>query len=398
MKGTRHFFKIISVLFVVFFTSHTLAAQYSTGANDKEIRIGNTSPYTGPVSIYSTINKVEASYFDMINKEGGINGRKIIFISRDDAYNPANTVKQTRRLVESDKVLFIFNPIGTPTGLSVRDYLNRKKIPQLYLTSGSRKLNNPKEYPWSVPVLPSYENEARTFGEHILKHVKNPKIGVLYQNDDFGKSSLLGLEEALGNKAKQVIVGRQSYETTSPTVSAQIISLRNSGANVIVLYAVPRPTAQALKKIHDLNWHPLRFIPFVSNSIDSILKNIGLDNAKGIITTTIYKDINNPQYASDPGVLAYKAFIKKYHPKLNPANIISMYGYDWAQLMVHVLKKCGNNLTRENLLKQATNLDLHLPLLLPGLSYYYTPTKYSVLNKVQLAKFDGKTWQPFQNS
>ena len=389
----KHFFQSLIIFLVATFSLAAFGAQYSTGANDKEIKIGNTAPYSGPVAIYSFIPKLEAKYFKMINEKGGINGRKIVFISRDDGYNPANTVKQTRRLVENDKVLLMFNGVGTAAQLAVRPYLNRNKIPQLLIATGYSKFNNPKQYPYTVPGIGSYFDEGRAFAKLILKNNPNGKIGVLYQNDDFGKDLLAGLEKGLGDNAKKMIVMKQAYEVTSPTVDSQVINLKNSGANVFVNISTPRAAAQAIKKAYDINWKPTQYLSIVSTSKEIVFEPIGFDKAKGIISFYATKDITDPKYENDPDVKAYVAFMEKYAPDVLPESILNQVGYLYAWVLTEILKQAGDDLTRENIMKIATHLNIHPPLSLEGINFVITPTNYSPIGIYQPAVFDGKFWR-----
>lgn len=378
---------------LLFTNTMVLTAAYSDGANDKEIKIGNTSYYTGPIASYGTGTKIQAAYFNMINDKGGVRGRKIVFISRDDAYNPANTVKQTRRLVERDKVRFIFNSLGTVTNLSVRGYLNRKKVPQLYVGSGNSSFNNPKKYPWTVPGFANYFYEGQAHADYILKNFPKAKIGVLYQNDDYGKDLLSGLEKGLGDKAAKMIVRRESYEVTSPTVDLQVIQLKYSGADVFVIFAVSRQAIQALRKAKDIQWQPIRLLNVVSSSREHVLKALGFDKAKGVVSFYLFKDISNPKYANDPDVIKYKAFMKKYAPLNNPLKFANIYGYAMAHLLIEVLKNAGDDLSRANILKQATNIEMHLPLMNKGVNFKYTSKDYTGVDQFTPAVFDGEFWQ-----
>jgi branched-chain amino acid transport system substrate-binding protein len=372
------------------------ADQYGPGASNTEIKIGNTMPYSGPASAYGTIGKAEAAYFDMINAEGGINGRKIDFISRDDSYSPPKTVEQVRQLVEEDHVLFLFNTLGTPPNTAIRGYLNDKKVPQLFVATGATKWNDPEHYHWTMGWQPSYQIEARIYAHYILKHIPDAKIAVLYQNDDFGKDYLTGLREGLGDKADKMIVATQTYETTDPTVDSQIVKLQASGANVLMTVAIPKFAAQAIRKVYDIGWKPTQFLSNVSASVQSVMQPAGPEKGVGIITAGYLKDPTDPQWQNTPEYKDWLAWMKKYYPSGNVEDVNNVYAYSVAQTAVAVLKACGNDLTRENVMKQAASLhDLKLPMLLPGITISTSATDYAPIKQMQLAKFDGKTWQLF---
>jgi branched-chain amino acid transport system substrate-binding protein len=372
------------------------ADQYGPGASNTEIKIGNTMPYSGPASAYSTIGKAEAAYFDMINAEGGINGRKIDFVSRDDSYSPPKTVEQVRQLVEEDHVLFLFNTLGTPPNTAIRGYLNDQKVPQLFVATGATKWNDPEHYRWTMGWQPSYQTEARIYAHYILKHIPDAKIAVLYQNDDFGKDYLTGLREGLGDKADKMIVATQTYETTDPTVDSQIVKLQASGANVLMTVAIPKFAAQAIRKVYDIGWKPTQFLSNVSASVQSVMQPAGPEKGVGIITAGYLKDPTDPQWQNTPEYKDWLAWMKKYYPSGNVEDVNNVYAYSVAQTVVAVLKACGNDLTRENVMKQAASVhDLKLPMLLPGITISTSATDYAPIKQMQLAKFDGKTWKLF---
>jgi branched-chain amino acid transport system substrate-binding protein len=371
-------------------------SQYGPGAGDTEIKVGNTMPYSGPASSYGVIGKSEAAYFAMINEQGGINGRKINFISRDDAYSPPKTVEQVRKLVEEDKVLLLFQPLGTPSNTAIQGYLNDNKVPQLFVATGADKWNDPKNHPWTTGWQPSYRIEARIYARYILKTQPDAKIAVLYQNDDFGKDYLVGLREGLGDKADQLIVASQSYETTDPTVDQQIVSLQGSGANVLLTAAVPKFAAQAIRKVYDIGWKPMHFLTNVSISVGAVMQPAGLEKSVGIISAGYLKDPTDPQWQGTPEYNEWLAWMKKYNSSANVSDSFAVYGYSVAQTMVTVLKASGDNLTRENVMQQAASIhDLKLPMLLPGITVSTSADDFAPIKQMQLEKFDGTTWKLF---
>jgi branched-chain amino acid transport system substrate-binding protein len=372
------------------------AGQYGPGASDSEIKIGTTMPYSGPASAYGTIGKLETAYFSMINEQGGINGRKINFISRDDAYSPPKTVELVRQLVEQDQVLLTFNILGTPPNTAVQGYLNDNKVPQMFVATGADKWNDPKKFPWTMGWQPSYRIEARIYGRYMLKNLPNAKVAVLYQNDDFGKDYLVGLREALGDKADKMIVATQTYETTDPTVDSQIVSLQGTGADTLLVAAIPKFAAQAIRKVYDLSWKPSFFLTNVSASVGSVMKPAGFEKAAGIITAGYLKDPNDPQWQSTKEYKDWLELMKKYYPGGSLADVNNVYGYSAAQTLVEVLKASGDNLTRENVMKQAASIhDLKLPMLLPGISVSTSATDFAPIKQMQLQKFEGETWKLF---
>jgi branched-chain amino acid transport system substrate-binding protein len=372
------------------------AGQYGPGASDTEIKIGNTMPYSGPASAYGIVGKSEAAYFALVNEHGGINSRKINFISRDDNYSPPKTVEQVRRLVEQDQVLFLFSTLGTPTNAAIHGYLNDNKVPQLFVASGADQWNDPKDFPWTIGLIPSYGTEAHIYARYILKNLPDAKIAVLYQNDDFGKDYLKGLRDGLGYKANKMIVAAQSYETTDPTIDSQIVALQNSGADVLLTAAIPKFAAQAIRKVYDIGWRPTHFLTSVSNSVGTVMKSAGFEKGVGIISAAFAKDPTDPQWEDTLEYKEWLAFMKKYNASANTADIQGAVGYSLAQTMVAVLRACGNNLTRENVMKQAASLhDLTLPMLLPGVTISTSPTDFAPIKQMQLEKFDGTTWKLF---
>jgi branched-chain amino acid transport system substrate-binding protein len=372
------------------------AGQYGPGASDTEIKIGNTVPYSGPASAYGTIGKAEAAYFAMINEQGGINGRKINFISRDDAYSPPKTVEVVRKLVEEDQVLLTLQILGTPPNTAVQGYLNDNKVPQLFVATGADKWNDPKKFPWTMGWQPSYRIEARIYGRYILKNLPNAKIAIVYQNDDFGKDYLVGLREGLGDKADKMIVASNTYETTDPTIDSQIVSLQGSGADTLLVAAIPKFAAQAIRKVSDIGWKPNFFLTNVSASVGSVMKPAGFDKAQGIITGGYLKDPNDPQWQNSTEYKDWLEWMKKYYPGGSLADVNNIYGYSVAQTMVAVLKASGDNLTRENVMKQAASIhELKLPMALPGITVSTSATDFAPIKQMQLQKFEGETWKLF---
>ena len=369
--------------------------KYDPGASDTEIKIGNTMPYSGPASAYGTIGKAEAAYFKKINDEGGINGRKINFISLDDGYSPPKTVEMVRRLVEQDEVLLVFGPLGTPSNTAIQKYMNAKKVPQLFVATGATKWNDPKGNPWTMGWQPNYQTETTVYAKHILKTRPNAKIGVLYQNDDYGKDYLKGLKDGLADKVK-MIVAEVSFEVTDPTIDSQIVQLQGSGADVFINITTPKFAAMAIRKAHDIGWKPVQYLNNVSASVGSVLTPAGLEKSVGIISSNYGKDPTDPQWANDPGMNEWRAFMAKYFPDGNLTDSSNVYGYSVARTLVQVLKQCGDNLTRENVMKQAANLkDFDTGLALPGIRINTSPTDFAPIQAIQLVKFDGKTWGLF---
>jgi branched-chain amino acid transport system substrate-binding protein len=370
--------------------------KYDTGATDTEIKIGNIMPYSGPASAYGVIGKTEEAYFKKINAEGGINGRKINFVTYDDGYSPPKTVEQARKLVESDEVLFIFNSLGTPPNSAIQKYMNSKKVPQLFVATGATKWNDPKEFPWTMGWQPNYQSETIIYAKYILKNKPDAKIAVLYQNDDYGKDYLKGLKDGLGAKAASMIVIEESYETTEPTIDSHIVKLKSTGADVFMNITTPKFAAQAIKKNAEIGWKPLHFLNNVSASVGSVIKPAGTENAQDIISSNYLKDPTDPQWKTDAGMKAWNEFLDKYYPEANRADASVMYGYIVTQGLVHVLKACGDNLTRENIMKQAASIkDLELGGLLPGVKVNTSATDFAPISQLQLMKFKGDTWELF---
>jgi len=372
------------------------AKQYGPGVSDTEVKVGNTCFYSGPASSYGTIGKAEAAYFRMLNDQGGVNGRKITFISYDDAYSPPKTVEQTRRLVEEDGVLLMLNPLGTPTNSAIQHYLNQKKVPQLFVATGATKWDDPKHFPWTIGWQPNYQSEGRAYAAYILEHKPEGKIGVLYQNDDFGKDYLKGVRDGLGDKAKSMIVVAASYETTDPTVDSQIIGMKSAGADVFVNNAIPKFAAQSIRKAAELEWKPLHILSSIGNSVAATLKPAGLENAKDLVSDFYLKDPTDPQWKDDPGYKDWVAFMDKYYPEGDKTDAGNVVGPCFAQTFVQVLKQCGDDLTRENIMKEAANLhDFTVPMLLPGIKINTSPTDFAPIKQIQMGSFDGERWRLF---
>jgi ABC-type branched-subunit amino acid transport system substrate-binding protein len=369
---------------------------YGPGVTDGEIKIGQTMPYSGPASAYGTIGKASSAYFDMINSQGGVNGRKIKFISLDDGYSPPRTVEQTRKLVEEEQVLFLFGPLGTPTNSAIHKYVNAKGVPHVFLNTGATKWGDPKNFPWTIGWNLSYQAEARIYARYILDTKPEAKIAVLYQNDDYGKDYLKGLKDGLGDKAAKMIVAEVSYEVTDPTIDSQIVTLQASGADTFVNITTPKFAAQAIRKVADIGWKPFHLLNNVSASVGSVLTPAGLEKSVGLITASFYKDPGDPQWKNDPAIKEWTAWMKKYYPDGNIADIFNLVGYVQAQAMVEVLKRCGDNLSRDNLMKQVTSIkDLQLPLILPGIKLNTSADDFFLIEQAQLARFDGKEWKLF---
>jgi branched-chain amino acid transport system substrate-binding protein len=369
--------------------------RYDPGASDGEIKIGQTMPYSGPASAYGTIGRVEAAYFKKINEEGGVNGRKINLISLDDSYSPPKTVEMTRRLVEQDEVLLVFGGLGTPSNTAIHKYMNGKKVPQLFVATGATKWNDPQNFPWTIGWQPNYQTEARIYARYILQTKPGAKVAVLFQNDDYGKDYLKGFKDGLGDKAR-LIVAETSYEVTDATVDSQILQLQASGADTFFNITTPKFAAQAVRKAWDSGWKPLHFLNNVSASVGTVLTPAGLDKSVGVISTIYNKDPTDPRWESDPGFKDWLAFMKKYYPDGSLTDSFNVYGYAVAQTLVQVLKQCGDQLTRENVMREAANLkNFVTPMALPGVSINTSPSDYAPIKQMQLVKFDGRTWVLF---
>jgi branched-chain amino acid transport system substrate-binding protein len=372
------------------------ASAQTPGVTDKEIKIGNINPYSGPASAYGTIGKSIAAYFKMVNAEGGIHGRMVNFISYDDSYSPPKALEQTRKLVEQDNVLLVFQPLGTPGNTAIQGYLNGKKVPQLFVATGATKWGDPKKFPWTMGWQPNYQSEGRIYADYILKNYPNAKIGILYQNDDYGKDYVKGLKDGLGAKAKTMIVSEQPYEVADPTVDSQIIALKASGADVFFNASTPKFAAQSIKKMAEIGWKPAHFLNQVSNSVGGVLKPAGFENAEGIYSTGYLKDQNDPQWKDDPGMKKWFAFMDKYYPEGDKTSSFNVYGYTVAQNLHKVLLAAGKNLTREGVMKAAANMkDLELDLLLPGIKVNTSPTDFYPIEQNQMMRFKGGKWEFF---
>ncbi len=370
--------------------------KYDTGASDTEIKIGNVEAYSGPASAYGIIGKTEEAYFKMINDNGGVNGRKINFISYDDGYSPPKTVEQVRKLIESDEVFLVFNALGTPTQSSVQKYQNTKKVPQLFVATGASKWDDPKNFPWTMGFQPSYRAEARIFAKYILKEKPDAKIAVFYQNDDFGKDYLAGLKDVFGEKASSLIVAQESYETTEPSIDSHIVKLKGTGADVLVDISTPKFAAQTIKKAAELQWKPMHLLTDVSISIGSVMKPAGLDASEGVLSAGYLKDASDPQWKDDEGMKKFMAFIEKYMPGANISDTNIVYGYAAAQTMVQALKQSGDQLTRANVMKQAASLKDFTPdTLIPGVKINTSPTDFAPIEQLKMMRFTNGKWDQF---
>jgi branched-chain amino acid transport system substrate-binding protein len=371
-------------------------ADNAPGVTDTEIKIGQTMPYSGPASAYGVIGRTEAAYFKMINEQGGINGRKINLISLDDAYSPPKTVEQVRRLVEDEKVAFCFQTLGTPPNLAIRQYLNDNKVPQLFVSTGASVFSDPEHFPWTMGYNPNYQTEAHIYAKDVLATKPDGKIALLYQNDGFGKDYLKGLQDQLGADHAGMIVKTASYETSEPTVDSQVVTLQGSDADILVIAATPKFAAQAIRKSFDLGWNATRYLSNVSPSIATVLKPAGLDKSKGLITSGYVKDPTDETLKDDPGIKEWRAFCDKYMSDKEFIDVNATYAFGAAMVMVHVLKQCGNDLSRENVMKQAANIQgLQVPILLNGMTINTSPTNFSPIRQMQLARFDGESWRPY---
>jgi len=396
MRNFRQWLLVAATVGIAAAVASPVAAQkkYDPGASDSEIKIGNIMPYSGPASAYGEIGKTQAGYFRKINAEGGINGRKINFISYDDGYSPPKTVEQARKLVESDEVLLIFQSLGTAHNTAIQRYMNAKKVPQLFVATGATKWNDPQHFPWTMGWQPNYQSESRIYAEYLLKNHAQGKVGVLYQNDDYGKDYLKGLKDAINGKMR--IVAELPYEVTDPTVDSQIINLKASGADIIFNVATPKFAAQAIKKIAELGWKPVHLLNNVSNSVGSVLKPAGFDNAKGVLSTAYLKDPTDPTWKDDAAYKEWLAFMEKYYPDGDKTSTFTVYGYLAAKTLIAVLKQSGDNLTRENVMKQAASLkNLELDMLLPGSRINTGPNDFAPIKQMQMERFNGERWELF---
>jgi len=387
---------LLAMTMVAAATSAAAQKKYDPGASDTEIKIGNTNPYSGPASAYGAIGKSVAAYFKMLNEQGGINGRKITFVSYDDGYSPPKTVEMARKLVEQDQVLFLFQTLGTPSNTAIHKYMNMQKVPQLHVATGATKWNDPKNFPWTMGWQPNYQTEGRVYARHILQTKPDAKIGILYQNDDYGKDYLKGMHDGLGDKAKSMIVAEVSYEVSDPTVDSQVVQLQASGANVFFNITTPKFAAQAIRKAYDIGWKPVQYLNNVSSSVGSVLTPAGLEKSVGLITTAYLKDPTDVRWAKDPAITKWQAFMKKYNPEVAVTDNFGIYGYTVAATLAQVLKQCGDNLTRENVMKQAASMKgFKVDTMLPGVEIDTSQDDFAPIEAVQLERFDGKEWVLF---
>ncbi|MGY4479512.1 ABC transporter substrate-binding protein [Bradyrhizobium sp. USDA 3364] len=370
--------------------------KYDTGVSDTEIKIGNIMPYSGPASAYGTNGRAQAAYFRKVNAEGGINGRKINFISYDDSYSPPKTVEQARKLVEGDEVLLIFASLGTASNSAIQKYMNTKKVPQLFIQTGATKWNDPQNFPWTMGWQPSYQAEGRIYAKHILKEKPHGRIAVLYQNDDYGKDYLKGLKDGLGDKAASMIIAEDAYEVAEPTIDTHIVKMKSMNADVFVDIATPKFAAQAIKKVAEIGWKPLHILNSVGSSLGAVIQPAGFENAQGIVSVAYLMDPLDPQWKDDPGMKAFDEYLAKYFPEGNRADGLVMTGYNVAQTLVQVLKQCGDNLTRENVMKQAANLKgFRTNNLLPGITMNTSPIDFAPIKQMQLRRLKGERWELF---
>jgi ABC-type branched-subunit amino acid transport system substrate-binding protein len=376
-------------------TAANAQKKYDPGASDTEIRIGNIMPYSGPASSYGVIGRAEAAYFNKINAEGGINGRKVTFISYDDAYSPPKAIEQARKLVEGDEVLLIFQPLGTPSNSAIQKYMNARQVPQLFVASGATKFGDPRNFPWTMGWQPNYQSEGRIYAKYVRDHYPDSKIAVFWQNDDAGKDQVKGLRDGLGDKAGMIIADR-SYEVNDPTIDSQIVALHDSGADIFFSWAAPKASAQAIRKVGELGWKPKFFLANTATSVAAVLRPAGLDNAKDIISTAYLKDPTDPMWQDDPGTRNWRAFMDRYYPDGDKSNANNVYGYVLAQNMVQVLKQCGDDLTRANVMKQAASLrNFSTDMMLPGVEANTGPDDFFPIEQMQLMRFDGESWRLF---
>src|SRR6202790_3213592 len=369
--------------------------KYDPGASDTEIKVGNINPYSGPASAYGTIGKSIDAYFKKVNAEGGVNGRKINFISYDDGYNPAKAVEQARKLVEDDEVLLIFQSLGTPSNSAIQKYMNAKQVPQIFVSTGAAKWNDPKNFPWTMGWQPNYQTEARIYAAYILKNHPGKTIGILYQNDDFGKDYVLGLRDGLGDQANKLIVIEASYETTSPTVDSQVVQIKAANPDIFINITTPKFAAQAIKKLGELKWTPVHFLTNVSVSVGSVMKPAGYDNSQGILSAAYLKDPKDPQWKTDAGLNEWRTFMSKWYPEGDQEDASTVFAYGIAQGLEQVLRQCKDDLTRANIMKQAANLNFEIGIYLPGTRIKTSPTDFAPLEQLQMMRFKGESWELF---
>jgi len=368
---------------------------YGPGATDAEIKIGTTTPYSGPASAYSAGAVSISAYFAMVNDQGGVNGRKINFISLDDAYSPPKTVEQIRRLIESDEVLFLVNTVGTATNMAVLKYINQKKVPHLFVGSGATIFNDPGHFPWTMSWTPHYASEGEIYARYVLSVKPDAKVGIISQNDDLGRDYLLGFRRGLGDRASSMIVSALTYNTSDPTIDSQIVSLKSAGADVLLIAAVPKFAAQAIRKAYDIDWHPLKFVVGVGSSIGGAIRPAGFEAAKGVVSVAYQKDPADPQWTDDPAMKAWNVWMDKYNPRIDKSDYYAPYGYNIGFAVVQILKQCGDDLTRENIMKQASHLDMELPMLLPGIRLKTTPEDLRPIKQMRLVRFNGERYVLF---
>ena len=373
----------------------TAQNKYDVGVTDTEIKIGNVMPYSGPASAYAAIGKTEAAYFRMVNDQGGINGRKINFISYDDGFAPPKTVEQVRKLVESDEVYVLFNVVGTAGNSAIQKYLNQKKVPHLFISSGAAKFDDPEQFPWSMAWWPGFKSEARIYAKYIQQHYPDKTIGILYQNDDSGKDYLAGLREALGAETPKKILLELPYEVTAPTVDSQVVQIKSANVDIFINLGTPKFAAQAIKKIAEMGWKPIQFLGNAAASTSSTTSAAGIDASRDIISAVYLKDPADPQWKNDEGIKEFRAFMSKYYPDGDPENGTTVFGYGAAKAFVEVLIRCGDNLTRDNIMKQMTSLDMKIDVYLPGITIRTSPTDYSPIDQLQMVKFNGERFEPF---
>ena len=371
--------------------------RYGPGVTDHEIKIGTTTPYSGPASAYSAGAVSIAAFFAMVNEQGGVNGRKLNFISLDDAYSPPKTVEQIRRLIESEEVLFLVNPVGTAPNMAVLKYINQKKVPHLFVGSGATIFNDPEHFPWTMSWTPHYASEGEIYARHVLAAKPDARIGVIAQNDDLGRDYLLGFRRGLGERASSMIVSTQTYNTSDPTIDSQIVSLKASGADVLLIAAVPRFAAQAIRKAYDIDWHPLKFVVSVGSSIFGAIRPAGFEASKGVISAAYQKDPADPQWKDDPAMRAWNVWMDRYNPRIDKSDYYAPYGYNIGFAVVQILKQCGDDLTRENIMRQASHLDMELPMLLPGIRLKTTPSDLRPIKQMRLVRFDGERYVLFSD-
>jgi branched-chain amino acid transport system substrate-binding protein len=388
-----------AALAAVLGSARVSAAPDTPGVTATELKIGNTMPYSGPASAYGVLGKLEDAFFNrMVNDQGGVAGHKINFISYDDGYSPPKTVEQVRRLVEQDRVAFLFNTLGTPTNTAIQRYLNQKKIPQLFVATGADKWGNYKKFPWTIGWQPSYRIEAQIYTKHMLKEHPNAKLAILYQNDDFGKDYPAGVKDVLGDRWDKVVVKEASYEVTDPTINSQLTSMKASGADAILVAATPKFAAQAIREVHNLGWKPTFYLTNVSISVGAVMDPAGPENGVGIISAAYLKDSTDPRWDNDPGMNEWRAFMKKYMPDADTKDGGYIAAYGVSKTMLQVLKQCNGDFSRQNVMKQATNLhNLDNPVLLPGIKINTSPTDYHPIKAMQLVRWTGKTWELFGN-